>query len=292
MTEYIQREKKKIEESLEATGFAKSHVYHLFTDEEIVLFGEGQEYYKDFLATTAIQERLLRLEEGNPIMDRPKVFEITHHDYLGTPLTFDSGPFFQMYGSEVFFDIAESYLGDDLRMRLLSTWAHGHYGGAQRQRSQRWHRDQADIRNLNVWIYYSNVNSESGPLQYVINSRHGDTHDSLWPNYDPEADEWPTHGYLSPEAQQQIPPESIVEATGDCGTIIFADTNGFHRGGFVEAQGQIRLKTQCSYLRADAWHIRKGSLGTFNNEPEKGNFCDTNHPLYGILSLRAQKALK
>jgi hypothetical protein len=182
-------------------------------------------------------------------------------------------------------------LGTEPVLRNIATWIHSYTPQNLRERSQRWHRDTEDYRILKIWVYFSNVTREKGALEYVQNSRWGDKNDSIWPNYDKQKDIWSTHGYLDPEATKQIPSEDIVAATGEIGTLVFGDTNGFHRGGLLKEPG-TRLKTQCCYLRPDAYQVRHGPLQTFDYNTTRANLCDKNHPLYGTLSSRAKKALE
>ena len=288
---YIDTEKTRVQESLADTGFAISHVYHLLTDEELHWFEKCQEYYKEFAKNSAIQNRLDRLWKGTPILDRGKVFELTHTDHLGGPLGIDNGAFFHLYSNSTFLDIACDYLGREPVMRNVATWIHSYTPFVTRERSQRWHRDTEDNRILKIWMYYSDVTVTKGALQYVKNSRYEDKNDSIWPNYNKLADSWPTHGYLNAAATQLIPSHDVVTAIGEVGTIVFGDTNGFHRGGQLQSPG-IRLKTQCCYLRPSAYQVRHGPLQTFNHNTTSANLCDKNHPLYGTLSTRAKKALE
>jgi len=288
---YIGEEKKRIGESLADTGFARSHIYHLLTDGELRWFEKCQEYYKSFVEAPTIQKRIDLLWKGAPMTGGGKAFEVTHADYLGGPLTLETGAFFHLYSNETFLDIAKQYLGTEPVMRNIATWIHSYTAVAARDRSQRWHRDTEDPRILKIWMYYSNVTHQQGALEYVKNSRWGDKNNGIWPNYDEDTDLWPTHGYLDAPAATQIPSADVIMATGEIGAIVFGDTNGFHRGGLLQEEG-LRLKTQCCYLRPTAYQIRKGPLQCFNHNPERGNLCDKNNPLYGTLSPRAQEAMK
>jgi hypothetical protein len=288
---YIQQEKERIAESMLDTGFATSHIYHLLTDEELRWFEQCQKYYAGFYSDPEVTNRIRLLEAGNPIQDRGKVFELTQADYLKGPLTLESGAFMHLYTADVFLDLARMYLGTEPVLRNIATWIHAYTPQNLRDRSQRWHRDTEDNRILKIWMYYSDVTPDKGALEYVQNSRWGDKNNSIWPNYDKENDSWPTHGYLDAASTAKIPNKDIAMATGEVGTIVFGDTNGFHRGGLLETPG-YRLKTQCCYLRPNAYQIRHGPLETFNHNTTRVNLCDKNHPLYDTLSTRAKKALE
>ena len=299
---YIETEKQRICESLADTGFAQSHIYHLLGDKELRWFEKCQEFYADFASDPQIVTWADSLERGLIERTPGKVFEKIHCDYLKGPLTLETGAFLHLYSNDVFLDIAEYYLDVQPVIRNVLTWIHAYDPAGQakiwqltgispRDRSQWWHRDTEDSRILKIWMYYSSVTRQTGALEYVKNSRYGDKNSGITPNYIAETDSMPPKAYVTLEDTRRIPPEDIVMANGDTGTIIFGDTNGIHRGGFLTSPG-IRLKSQCCYLRPTAYQIRKGPLQTFDHNPTGGNLCDKNHPLYGTLSTRAQEAMK
>ena len=63
--------------------------------------------------------------------------------------------------------IAKSYLGNDIRIRNPLAWIHPATSLTKEIRSQKWHRDQEDLKMLKVFILFSNVNENNGPTQYV-----------------------------------------------------------------------------------------------------------------------------
>ncbi|HHZ95156.1 MAG TPA: hypothetical protein EYN67_06295 [Flavobacteriales bacterium] len=288
---YIETEKERIIESLADTGFASSHIYHLLTDKELRWFEQCQKYYTEFYSDPQVINRISLLEAGTPIQDRGKVFELTHADYLKGPLTLETGAFMRLYTADIFLDLACGYLGTEPVLRNIAAWIHAYTPQNLRDRSQRWHRDTEDNRILKIWMYYSDVTPQKGALEYVQNSRWGDKNNYIWPNYDKDGDCWPGAGYLDAAAAARIPDEDVIMAPGEVGTIVFGDTNGFHRGGLLQTLG-TRFKTQCCYLRPNAYQIRNGPLQTFDHNPTTGNLCDKNHPLYDKLSTRAKKALE
>ena len=90
--------------------------------------------------------------------------------------------------------------------------------------SQNWHRDPEDRKLVKVFIYYTDVDESSGPLEYLLESRQGRRYSSWWLG----------KSYPTPhKVEQRVPTKDRVVATGPEGTIIFCDTNGLHRGGFA-----------------------------------------------------------
>jgi predicted DNA binding protein len=140
---------------------------------------------------------------------------------------------------------------------------------------------------LKVFVYTDDIKEQTGPLQYISESKFGRKNDFLWTNV--ENGKWKTHGYLDAQATSKIPEKDILTATGESGTIIFADTNGIHRGGYVK-EG-IRMKTHALYLRPDAEHIVSGPLQTFNYNKDTLNYCDYNSLEFNQLTDRQKACL-
>jgi hypothetical protein len=96
-----------------------------------------------------------------------------------------------------------------------------------RASSQRWHRDFNDQPVVKVFIYMSDVDEVSGPFEYVPESSQG-RYAQEWP--------WGPLGDMYPDAEefaQRIPATAARTILGPAGTVIFCETNGFHRGGFA-----------------------------------------------------------
>jgi len=288
---------------LNKTGLAVVDI-ESFKDQQLQKdYRETQRYFERFAAHPNVGAESMKLQLGATTSSRGKRFELSHYHMLGRPLTLGDSGLFRLYLNEVFLQIAQSYLGTVPRLRNLGSYLHAYVlpspnslgltkapGVHVREKSQRFHRDTEDWRVLKIFIYFSKVTVDTGPHQYVLRSRYGDKNNHIWPNLDREGDVWNTHGYLDAAAMAKIPPEDIATIVGDRGTVIFEDTNGFHRGGFFTRSGK-RLMSVGAYLREDAWQIRHGPLTSLDYDKKRGNFIDTSHYLYDILSPRAKKVV-
>jgi hypothetical protein len=109
--------------------------------------------------------------------------------------------------------------------------------------SQRWHRDPEDEHVVKVFVYFSDVDEEAGPFEYVRGSTAGGRYGHLWPWGDgpryPPAD----------ELEASVAAEDRLAVTGSAGTVILCDTGGFHRGGF--ARTKPRILSIATFLRRD-----------------------------------------
>jgi hypothetical protein len=92
------------------------------------------------------------------------------------------------------------------------------------QTSQLWHRDPEDLRIIKVFIYLEDVGDEQGPFTYI-------------PETQPfgagarRARECQAKRVDDARMQRFFPPEQWRTCAGPAGTMIVADTVGFHRGG-------------------------------------------------------------
>src|SRR5205085_11971717 len=103
----------------------------------------------------------------------------------------------------------------------------------ERVRSQQWHRDAWDEHIVKVFVYFSDVDEDAGPFEYVRSSAAGGRYGDLWP--------WEPKGVYPPqdELETAVAPEDKLTLTGAAGTIIFCDTSGFHRGGFARTTPRV-----------------------------------------------------
>jgi hypothetical protein len=130
-------------------------------------------------------------------------------------------------------DLANAYLGMWSKLEYLDVWYTPQAGGNERRSSQRWHRDFNDRHLLKAFLYLVDVDDETGPFEYVPRSAPGGELERLWPwrplgeNYPPEE-----------EFADRIDGRSVT-FTAPKETIIFCNTSGFHRGGFVAGKTRV-----------------------------------------------------
>jgi len=95
--------------------------------------------------------------------------------------------------------------------------------------SQLWHRDNEDFRVMKVFLYLSDVDDGSGPLNYVKGSNYG----NKWHQEFPLRKKKPFSPRVTDKAiENEIPLGDRITFTGKAGTMILADTMGLHKGGY------------------------------------------------------------
>jgi hypothetical protein len=144
-------------------------------------------------------------------------------------------------------DIVNSYRSELTWMIDVDNWYTIPDPNAEdRIASQRWHRDPWDNHIVKVFTYFSDVDEAAGPFEYLRGSPAGGRNAHLWPW---EGDEvYEAHGLYPPqdEFESKAPAEDVLTATGPAGTMVFADTSGFHRGGWT--RHKPRVLSYCSFV--------------------------------------------
>ena len=133
-----------------------------------------------------------------------------------------------------FLDVANAYFGMYTKLRHYNVWRNFPSKGTART-SQLWHRDREDRRILKCFVYLSDVDAESGPLTYVSGSHAGGPRTA-------EPESFVEAGVRRSTDEQMAkvhPSKDWVTATGPAGTVVFADTRGFHRGGLVQGRDRV-----------------------------------------------------
>jgi hypothetical protein len=139
--------------------------------------------------------------------------------------------------------IAMSYFKlKNVEMRYYNIWKHEHTDNIETG-SQLWHRDREDLKILKIFICIDDVSLNNGPFVYAPGTHSsGKVKDD--PNYFKEKDG--TKRTTDEMMEKIVLKSDWIYSTGPKGTIILADTNGFHKGGFVKS-GQ-RLLFTCMYV--------------------------------------------
>jgi ectoine hydroxylase-related dioxygenase (phytanoyl-CoA dioxygenase family) len=127
-------------------------------------------------------------------------------------------------------DIANTYLGMWAKLEYVDVWYTPPAEDAERQSSQRWHRDYNDRHLLKAFLYLVDVDEETGPFEYVPRTAPGNELDHLWP-WRPLGENYPP----GEEFDSQLA-DRAVSFTAPKGTVIFCNTSGFHRGGFARSK--------------------------------------------------------
>lgn len=100
--------------------------------------------------------------------------------------------------------------------------------------SQRWHRDPEDLKLVKVFLYFTDVDADAGPLEYIKNSATGDRYGHVWPQQLPRGSVPPAD-----DLEKAIPRSQRVECAHPAGTLVFVNTSGLHRGGRARTHRRV-----------------------------------------------------
>lgn len=135
--------------------------------------------------------------------------------------------------------IANEYLRCYSRLTRYNVWLNLPSTGDPKT-SQLWHRDYGDGVMLKMFLMVSPLKKENGAFSYIPGTQLGGQRRNLDP---PVIYELGNRQRTLDEQMRQVVPESEwVTPTGGPGTLIFADTSGFHKGGFVQSGRRLLFK--------------------------------------------------
>lgn len=157
------------------------------------------------------------------------------HFYMGEcPELQPDSAFARFALQEPVLQIANAYFGMFTRLSYYNVW-HNFATQAAARESQLWHRDREDHYILKMFVYLSDVDEGAGPLTYAIGS-----HNKGRLRREPEAT-CQSGVMRSDDAQMAaaVPPERWLKAVGPKGTIVFADTRGYHKGGLARDRDRL-----------------------------------------------------
>jgi hypothetical protein len=163
-------------------------------------------------------------------------------NYLGSRPVLDLNSVFVRFAlQQPILQIANAYLGMYTRLRYFNIW-HTFSTQAPAREAQFWHRDREDRYMLKVFVNLSDVSPGAGPFTYAPGTN-GKGKIRREPGYFLEG-----HVRRSTDEQmaEVVPESQWVKGIGPQGTIIFADTHGYHKGGL--ARERDRLLYTCMFV--------------------------------------------
>jgi hypothetical protein len=156
----------------------------------------------------------------------------------------------RVFASDLLLMVVNTYREERTKLYYVDNWYTVPFPDSdERLASQRWHRDPEDEHVVKAFVYLSDVDEGAGPFEYVRGSTHGGRYGDLWP--------WET-GVLYPppgELEGAVAADDRLLLAGPAGTLILADTGGFHRGGY--SRTGPRISATCTYVPAGAMPDRR-----------------------------------
>jgi hypothetical protein len=133
-------------------------------------------------------------------------------------------------------EVASGYLGMHGLLRAIELWLTWPTEGAATE-TQLWHRDGDDVMNVKFYVFFTDVTPAAGPFCYAPRTQPGGPNRTL-----PERDE---KGRATDEQMRPIVPDDDWQlGTGPRGTVMFADTSGFHKQQKPTGDERLMLMVQ------------------------------------------------
>lgn len=221
---------------LNLNGVASARVEELLGEESIAELYRGVE---SLLVSKRTEIDGLKANVDKDHTLGQKTFNL---ELLGSEPEFDSASVFARTGlNETLLAIANRYLRMTAQLRYYNVWYTAASAGASRE-SQLWHFDREDNYILKAFLYLDDVDEGTGPFTYAPGTHRKGAYRSLQPEFMMEGNVRRTTDEQMAEA---YPRGGWRLCTGRKGTIVFADTRGYHKGG--EARTRDRLMFTCMY---------------------------------------------
>lgn len=226
----------RIVRTLNSDGIAVSRVEDLLSADMI---GNLETSFRELLSAKASDINELKSTVERDATVGKKTFNL---ELLGSEPEFDAESVFANIGlSGSLLAIADSYLRMTAQLRYYNVWYTAASTGASRE-SQLWHFDREDNYILKVFLYLDDVDEGAGPFTYAPGTHRSGSHSSIQPEFIMEGNVRRT---TDEQMVKVYPRENWKVGTGSKGTIIFADTRGYHKGG--EARNKDRMMFTCMY---------------------------------------------
>ncbi|MBI2374202.1 MAG: CDP-glycerol glycerophosphotransferase family protein [Deltaproteobacteria bacterium] len=153
--------------------------------------------------------------------------------------------------------IADHYFGLPARLRYLNVW-HTLASEREARDSQLWHRDREDLRILKVFVYLVDVDEGNGPFTYARTTHALGMRRATKPaSFQQKGIERSTDQQLA----RTIPPELWLAATGKKGTVVLADTHGYHKGGFARTADRILFTCMFTSASSQSEELMRWPMG-------------------------------
>lgn len=220
----------KILDDLNRDGIAITHVDDLFSDRSVY---KALEEYVNQQETSRKQE----IDEARSRSDEVSVKKDFLLQLLGDKPSLNVNDVNVKFAlQEEILDVVNAYFGSLTKLKFFNIW-HTFVTRSGPKRSMLWHKDPEDKWIIKVFLYLSDVGEEAGPFVYAPG-----THPKGLVKKKPEWFKEVGRGAersTDEQMEKVVSSEKWIKACGKKGTLIFADTKGYHKGGFASKNERI-----------------------------------------------------
>lgn len=206
-----------IAEQLTENGIVVGTTGQYLDEEGRKAFAEASELVLGISRSSEVQSTI---KEGSTAYKKDYLVHLIPGDQRHGP----DSPFLRLALDKKLLEIVSLYLGMWPRLHAIGAWLNLASPGQAKQ-SQLWHRDPEDMKLVKAFIYLADVDADRGPFCYIPKTHPFGSKSAVNPKRaEPKR-------ITDDEMRAAIPPQDWLACTGPAGTMILADTVGFHRGG-------------------------------------------------------------
>jgi hypothetical protein len=200
----------------------------------VVITGFATVFGETALYDEAAAEARRRYDERPPDeTDAQSGSKATFLTKLGDPSYALDHPFARIATHPRALAVANGYLKLQSTLRALDVW-HTHPTPGPAIQTQLWHRDGDDVVNVKMFVYFTDVTRGAGPLCYARGTHPYGSRREL-----PAGDE---QARSTDEQMAAVAPENEwTFCEGKPGTVVFADTCGYHKQVKPESDERMLL---------------------------------------------------
>ena len=231
----ITGEAERVIDELNCKGVAITSIEKLFGDASCFneLCGAVEELESDWAGQIAAERAKANLYDTS---HKTFLFEL-----LGRHPQLDPASVYARFAlQQPILQISNAYFGMYTQLRYYNIW-HTLTTRTEARESQLWHRDREDHSILKLFVYFVDIDEGAGPFTYAPGTHHKGTNRGT-PEFFIE------NGVQRTTDEQMaaiVPQENWIKAIGKKGTVLFADTAGYHKGGL--ARTHDRLMYTCMF---------------------------------------------
>ena len=210
---------KKILDNLVTTGIALTNLDELFPGKNII---------PSLIEAATIQEEKAALSEHKPFLRYA----------LGSGSMIDlANPLIQLSLQPRILEIVNSYMSLCAKLIYFELATTNLINNADvPMGSQRWHRDPGLRRLCKMFVYLTDVDENSGPFTYVVQSHARRRFGGIF-----RQRQFGRHGFYPPDGtvDKVVSRNDLKVCTGKIGSVIFCDTTGLHKGGYAISKPRV-----------------------------------------------------
>lgn len=213
-------QEKSVASELRNNGITINDVSNCLSSHGLAVLKESEVFVRQCVASDEVQAIIAKgqSEEKNK---NYLIHLVDFHNVIKT-----DNPLLKLALDERLLKIVADYMGLVPQLHAIGSW-YNFPVDQNMTASQLWHRDPEDLKTVKVFIYLDDVGPKQGPFTYIPKSH----------PFGEECTRTPVHQHprrvLDDEMQNTFPKSQWLECLGKAGTMIIADTVGFHRGGYV-----------------------------------------------------------